>query len=96
MAGMRSEDVERYVRNANYPADKSDLMDYARRQNAPDDVVKALDRLPEQRFNSPTDVTRSMSEGSRGMGSTGMGSSGMGSSGTGTSRRGESRGRESR
>ncbi len=81
MAGMRSEDVERYVRNANYPADKSDLMDYARRQNAPDDVVRALDRLPEQRFNSAMDVTKSMSEGSRGMG---------------TSSRGESRGRESR
>ncbi len=85
MAGMRSEDIERYVRNANYPADKRDLMDYARRQNAPDDVVRALDRLPEQRFNSAMDVTRSMSEGSRGMGSSGMGTSGR-----------ESRGRESR
>lgn len=91
MAGMRSEDVERYVRNANYPADKRDLMDYARRQNAPDDVVRALDRLPEQRFNSPTDVTRSMSEGSRGMGSSGMGSSGMGASSREGSRSKESR-----
>ncbi len=80
MAGMRSEDVERYVRNANYPADKSDLMDYARQQNAPDDVVRALDRLPEQRFNSAMDVTRSMSEGSRGMGSSGMGTSSRGES----------------
>jgi|GEM_PF-4286565 len=85
MAGMRSEDVERYVRNANYPADKRDLMDYARRQNAPDDVVRALDRLPEQRFNSAMDVTKSMSEGSRGMGSSGMGTSSR-----------ESRGKESR
>jgi hypothetical protein len=79
MAEMRSEDVERYLRNANYPADKRDLMDYARRQNAPEDVVKALDRLPEQRFNSAMDVSKSMSGGSRGMGSTSMGSSGMGS-----------------
>jgi len=79
MAEMRSEDVERYLRNANYPADKRDLMDYARRQNAPEDVVKALDRLPEQRFNSAMDVSKSMSGGSRGMESTSMGSSGMGS-----------------
>lgn len=85
MAGMRSADIERYVRNANYPADKRDLMDYARRQNAPDDVVRALDMLPEQRFNSAMDVTKSMSEGSRGMGSSGMGTSSR-----------ESRGRESR
>ncbi len=74
MAEMRSEDVERYLRNANYPADKRDLMDYARRQNAPEDVVKALDRLPEQRFNSAMDVSNSMSGGSRGMGSSGMSS----------------------
>jgi hypothetical protein len=74
MAEMRSEDVERYLRNANYPADKRDLMDYAKRQNAPEDVVRALDRLPEQRFNSAMDVSKSMSGGSRGMGSSGMSS----------------------
>ncbi|MDM7913203.1 MAG: DUF2795 domain-containing protein [Methanotrichaceae archaeon] len=76
---MRSEDIERYLRNANYPADKRDLMDYARRQNAPDDVVRALDMLPEQRFNSAMDVSKSMSGGSRGMGSSSMGSRSKGS-----------------
>ncbi len=89
MAEMRSADVERFVRDANYPANKRELVDYARRQNAPDDVVRALDRLPEQRFNSAMEVTRSMGEESRGrMGSSSMGSSGMG--------RESSRSRESR
>ncbi len=78
MAEMRSADVERFVRDANYPANKRELVEYARRQNAPDDVVRALDDLPDQRFNSPTEVSRSMSEGSRRMGSSGMGTSGMG------------------
>lgn len=79
MAGMRSADVERFVRDADYPANKRDLVDYARRQNAPEDVVRALDKLPDQRFNSAMEVTRSMGEESRGkMGSSGMGSSGMG------------------
>ncbi len=89
MAEMRSADVERFVRDANYPANKRELVDYARRQNAPDDVVRALDRLPEQRFNSAMEVTRSMGEESRSrMGSSSMGSSGMG--------RESSRSRESR
>lgn len=89
MAEMRSADVERFVRDANYPANKRELVDYARRQNAPDDVVRALDRLPEQRFNSAMEVSRSMGEESRGrMGSSSMGSSGMG--------RESSRSRESR
>ena len=78
MAEMRSEDVERYLRNANYPANKRDLVDYARRQNAPDNVVKALDKLPDQRFNSATEVSRNMgSESKSRTGSSSMGSSGM-------------------
>ncbi len=80
MAEMRSTDVERYLRDVNFPANKRDIVEEARRQNAPDDVVRALDKLPDQRFNSSMDVTR------------GMGSSGMGPS---TSREG-SRIRESR
>lgn len=89
MAEMRSADVERFVRDANYPANKRELVDYARRQNAPDDVVRALDKLPDQRFSSAMEVTRSMGEESRGrMGSSSMGSSGM--------ERESSRSRESR
>lgn len=84
MEGMKSADVERFVRDANYPANKRELVDYARRQNAPEDVMSALDKLPDQRFNSAMEVSRSMGEESRGR----MGSSGMG--------RESSRSRESR
>ena len=73
MAEMRSTDIERYLRDVDFPANKRDIVEEARRQNAPEDVVRALDKLPDQKFNSSMDVTR-------GMGSTGMGSSGMGSS----------------
>jgi len=73
MAEMRSADIERYLRDVNFPANKRDIVEQARRQNAPDEVVRALDKLPDQRFNSSMDVTRGM--GSSGMGSTGMGSS---------------------
>jgi hypothetical protein len=85
MAEMRSADIERYLRDVNFPANKRDIVEQARRQNAPNEVVMALDKLPDQRFNSSMDVTR-------GMGSSSMGSSGMGSS---TSRSG-SQSKESR
>ncbi len=85
MAEMRTADVERYLRDVDFPADKRDIVEQARRQNAPDEVVRALDMLPNQRFNSSMDVTRGMS-------SSGMGSSGMGSS----TSRGGSQSRESR
>lgn len=86
MAEMRSTDIEKYLRDVNFPANKRDIVEQARRQNAPEDVVRALDKLPDQKFNSSMDV-------SRGMGSTSMGSSGMGTSST--SREG-SRSKESR
>ncbi len=85
MAEMRSADIERYLRDVNFPAEKREIVEQARRHNAPDEVVRALDRLPEQRFNSSMEVTR-------GMGSSGMGSSGMGSS----TSRGGSQGKEYR
>ncbi len=76
MAEMSSSDIERYVRGVNFPADKNELVDYARRQNAPDNVIRALDNLPNQRFNSPMDITSRMKEESRGsrMGSSGSSS----------------------
>lgn len=74
---MSSADVDRYLRGVNFPADKKEIVDYARRQNAPDDVVRALDKLPDQRFNSPMDISKNMGAMSR---------SGMGSSRESTSR----------
>ncbi|MFB3764812.1 MAG: DUF2795 domain-containing protein [Methanotrichaceae archaeon] len=69
---MSSEDIDRYIKGVNYPADKGELMNYARRQNAPDDVVRNLDKLPNQSFNSPDDVRRNIEGSSRsGMGSAG-------------------------
>lgn len=67
MAEMRSADIEKYLRDVDFPAEKREIVEQARRQNAPEEVVRALDRLPEQRFNSSMDVTRGMS--SSGMGS---------------------------
>ncbi len=78
MEEMSSTDVERYVRGANFPANKNEIVDYARRQNAPDNVIKALDKLPDQRFNSAMDVSNRMSEESR---SSRTGSSSMSSTG---------------
>lgn len=88
MANMSSTDIDRYLRGVNYPADKNELVNYARKQNAPQDVVKNLDMLPNQRFSSPDDVRRNMQEGSS---RSEMGSSRESSSGTGSSTTRQSR-----
>ena len=39
-----------------FPATKAELIAYARTDGAPDDVLPALERLPERRYLSPNDV----------------------------------------
>ncbi len=88
MATMGIGTIERYLKDVNYPADKNEIVNNARRQNAPEDIARNLDMLPNQRFNSPEDVRRNMQEGSSRSGmssSSGMGSTRESSSGTGSS-----------
>ncbi len=88
MANMGTQDIDRYLRNVNFPADKREIVNNARDQNAPDDVVRNLDMLPDKRFNSPEDVRMNMEKSSR----TGMESTGQGyRTGTKTSGRESSR-----
>ncbi len=87
MANMGTQDIDKYLRNVNFPADKREIVNNARNENAPDDVVRNLDMLPDKRFNSAEDVRMNMEKGSRmGTESTGQGYS-TGSSGMGTSGR---------
>ncbi len=74
MSNMSSEEIDRYLRGANYPADKFELVNYAKIQRAPEDLMRKLERLPNQTFNSPEDVRKNIGEGSSrsGMGSIGM------------------------
>lgn len=71
MAEMSSADIDRYLRGMNFPANKREIMDNARMQNAPEDVMSALEKLPDQRFNSSMDVSKNMMSG---MSRSGMGS----------------------
>lgn len=49
-----------YVQNCNYPTDLSGVVQCARQNHAPDDVVKALEEMKDAssrvNYNSPADV----------------------------------------
>jgi len=42
-----------YLSDVAYPASRQDLVDYARKAHAPGDIMRTLERLPEQRYASP-------------------------------------------
>lgn len=50
-------ELQKLLGGINYPIDKSTLLDRARDAGAGSEVLDALRRLPDQRYNSPTDIS---------------------------------------
>jgi hypothetical protein len=51
-------EVQKYLKGADYPARKEDLLATARGNAAPQEVMEALQKLPADRFDGPYDVMR--------------------------------------
>ncbi|HML06145.1 MAG TPA: DUF2795 domain-containing protein [Methanobacterium sp.] len=60
-------DIERSLKGINFPANKQDLVQQAKKNKASQNVLKAIKNLPEDRFKSPTDVAKAWGEERRGM-----------------------------
>ena len=54
-------DVQSHLSGVDYPADRNELIDHAYDQDAPEDVISALESLPDRTFDSPTDVSSELS-----------------------------------
>ncbi len=59
--GFRVTDVQKALRGVRYPAGRDDLVAQAQRNGAATDLVDALRRKEDRRFEAPTDVMRAMS-----------------------------------
>lgn len=57
-AGHRFIDVQKALKGASYPADKSNLLETARSNGADRDVIDAIDALPEREYANPADVSK--------------------------------------
>ena len=45
-----------YQKGIDFPADRRKIIDIAKKNNAPDNVMSFLNRLPERQYHYPTDV----------------------------------------
>ncbi len=54
--------VQRFLGGIDYPADKQQLLEKARQQGADEEIVKILERLPDQQYESPVTVSREASK----------------------------------
>ena len=59
---MSPAQIESYLKGANYPASKDNLLALARQRQAPDDVVRKIQSLPGDQFPSTKDVMRALGQ----------------------------------
>ena len=52
--------LQKYLKGIDYPATKQDLLKAAERNDADENVRSTLERLPDQPFNSPNDVSEAL------------------------------------
>jgi hypothetical protein len=63
MANPRSAaELEKYLKGVDYPASKDVLLQKARSNGAPDEIIQIIQRLHKDKFNSPIDVTKAFGE----------------------------------
>jgi hypothetical protein len=62
VGGHSPANVQKYLRDVDYPATRTDLLDQARRNNAPDEVLDVIQRIPDHQFGGPQDVMKAYGE----------------------------------
>ncbi|WP_213453397.1 DUF2795 domain-containing protein [Rhizomonospora bruguierae] len=52
--------LQKFLGGIDYPTDKNKLLDRARQHGADENVLKTLEKLPGNRFNSPNDISEAV------------------------------------
>ncbi|MBB6098911.1 hypothetical protein HNR42_002346 [Deinobacterium chartae] len=62
MAKLNPIELQKHLSGVDYPASKQDLLEAAQKNGGDDEIREALEGLPDQTFNKPTDVTAALSD----------------------------------
>jgi hypothetical protein len=54
--------IQKYLGGMEYPASKQELIEHAKEQGAPEEVVRALDEAPTEEYETPADLIHGISE----------------------------------
>lgn len=65
MADVNPKEVEKHLKGVDYPAQKEDLVNRAKKEGASKEIIDTLQRMPAQTFNKPTDVARAIGKEDR-------------------------------
>ena len=62
VGGHSPANVQKYLRDVEYPASKDDLLQQAKRNSAPQEILDTIERLPEDQFGGPQEVMKGYGE----------------------------------
>ncbi|MGI5917594.1 MAG: DUF2795 domain-containing protein [Anaerolineae bacterium] len=54
--------VQRYLKGLQYPASKEDIIQRIKDSDAPNEVIEFMQRLPDQEYKSPIDISRAVGQ----------------------------------
>ena len=62
MAQVNPIQLQKYLKGVDYPASKDDLIQRAKQQGADENVNSALEQLPDEQYQTPTDVNKALGD----------------------------------
>jgi hypothetical protein len=55
-------EVQKYIKDIDFPVGKNELLDHARQQDAPDEILELMKNSPSQQYGNPSDVSRALEQ----------------------------------
>jgi len=62
MAKVNPIQLQKALKGVNYPADKKELLEAAKRNGGDKNIADTLSQLPEQKYNKPSDVSKALGD----------------------------------
>lgn len=62
MAKVNPIQLQKHLKGVDYPASKEQLIQHAQKQGADDNAISVLNQLPDEEYESPTDVSEAVGE----------------------------------
>lgn len=62
MAKVNPIQLQKHLKGVDYPASKEQLIQHAQKQGADENAISVLQQLPDEEYESPTDVSEAVGE----------------------------------
>ncbi|KAB8317794.1 DUF2795 domain-containing protein [Tolypothrix campylonemoides VB511288] len=62
MAKVNPIQLQKHLKGVDYPASKEQLIQHAQKQGADDNAISVLQQIPDQEYETPTDVSAAVGD----------------------------------